>query len=76
MQISTTTRYITFHESEWLSSESLKGRNAERAWFLQNLKIELAEDTAIPLLGVNPGKTINRQDTCTQTFTVSWFTRA
>ena len=33
--------------------------------FLKELKIELPYDTAIPLLGIYPEKTIIQKDTCT-----------
>ena len=33
--------------------------------FLKKLKIELPYDSAIPLLGIYPEKTIIRKDTCT-----------
>ena len=44
--------------------------------FLKKLKIELPYDTAIPLLGTYPDKTIIRKDTCTPMFTVVLFTIA
>ena len=44
--------------------------------FLKKLKIELPYDTAIPLLGVYPEKTIIQNDTCTPMFTAALFTIA
>ena len=44
--------------------------------FLQNLKIELPCDPAIPLLGIYPEKTIFQKDTCTPMFTAALFTKA
>ena len=44
--------------------------------FLKELKIELPYDPAIPLLGINPDKTIIRKDTCTPVFTEALFTIA
>ena len=42
--------------------------------FLKNLKIELAYDPAIPLLGIYPEKTIIQKDTCTTVFNAAVFT--
>ena len=42
--------------------------------FLKKLKIELAYDPAIPLLGIYPGQTIIRKDTCTPVFIAALFT--
>ena len=44
--------------------------------FLKKLKIELPYDPAIPLLGINPEKTIIQNDTCTSVFTAALFTIA
>ena len=44
--------------------------------FLQKLKIELAYDPAIPLLGIYPEKTIIQKDTCTRMFIAALFTVA
>ena len=44
--------------------------------FLKKLKIELHYDTAIPLLGIYPEKTIIPKDTCTPMFTAALFTIA
>ena len=44
--------------------------------FLKKLKIELPCDTAIPLLGMYPEKTIVQNDTCTPIFTAALFTIA
>ena len=42
--------------------------------FLKKLKIELLYDTAIPLLGIYPEKTMVRKDTCTSMFNAALFT--
>ena len=39
----------------------------------QKLKIELPYDTAIPLLGIYPDKTLIQKDTCTPMFTAVLF---
>ena len=44
--------------------------------FLKKLKIELIYDSAIPLLGIYPDKTIIQQDTCTPMFIAPLFTIA
>ena len=44
--------------------------------FLKKLKIELPYDTAIPILGIYPEKTITQKDTCTPVFTAALFTIA
>ena len=44
--------------------------------FLKKLKIELSYDTAIPLLGIYPEKTIIRKESCTTMFTAALFTTA
>ena len=44
--------------------------------FLRKLKIEIPYDPAIPLLGINLGKTLIRKDTCTSMFTEALFTIA
>ena len=44
--------------------------------FLRKLKIELAYDPAIPLLGIYPEKTIIQKDTCTSMFIAALFTIA
>ena len=44
--------------------------------FLKKLKVELPYDTAIPLLGIYPEKTIIQKDTCTPTFIATLFTVA
>ena len=41
--------------------------------FLRKLHIELPSDSAIPLLGIYPEKTMTRKDTCTPMFTVALF---
>ena len=40
------------------------------------LKIELPYDPAIPLLGINPEKSIIQKDTCTTVFIAALFTIA
>ena len=42
--------------------------------FLKKLKVELPYDTAIPLLGIYPEKTIIQKDTCTPMFIATLFT--
>ena len=44
--------------------------------FLKKLNIELPYDTAIPLLGIYPRKTIIKKDTWTPIFIVALFTIA
>ena len=44
--------------------------------FLKKLKIQLPYDTAIPLLGIHPEKTIIQKDTCTPMFIAALFTIA
>ena len=44
--------------------------------FLRKLKIELPHDSAIPLLGIHPHKTIIQIDTCTPLFIIALFTIA
>ena len=44
--------------------------------FLKKLKIELPYDSAIPLLGIYPEKTIIQKDTCTPMFVSALFTIA
>ena len=44
--------------------------------FLKKLKIQLLQDSAIPLLGICLEKTINQKDTCTPIFTAALFTIA
>ena len=44
--------------------------------FLKKLKIELPHDSAIPLLGIYPDKTIIQKDTCTPMFIAALFTMA
>ena len=41
--------------------------------FLKKLKLELPYDTAVPLLGIYPEKTIIQKDTCTPVFTATLF---
>ena len=41
--------------------------------FIKKLKLELPYDTAIPLLGINPEKTIIQKDTCTPMLTAVLF---
>ena len=43
---------------------------------LKNLKIEWPYDPAIPLLGINPDKTIIQKDTCTPMFIAALITIA
>ena len=43
---------------------------------LKKLKIELPYDSAIPLLGIYPEKTITQKDTCTPMFIAAIFTIA
>ena len=42
--------------------------------FLKILKIRLPSYPAIPLLGINPQKTVIQKDTCTSVFTAALFT--
>ena len=44
--------------------------------FLKKLKIGLPQDPAIPLLGIYPGKTLIRKNTCTSMFIAALFTLA
>ena len=44
--------------------------------FLKKLKLELPYDPAIPLLGIYPGKTIIRKESCTTMFIAALFTVA
>ena len=44
--------------------------------FIKKLRIELCYDTAIPLLGIYPEKTIIQKDMCTPVFTATLFTIA
>ena len=44
--------------------------------FLKKLKIELPYDSAIPLLGIYPEKTVIQKDTCTRMFIAALFTIA
>ena len=44
--------------------------------FLKKLKIELAYDPAIPLLGIYPEKTIIQKESCTTMFIAPLFTIA
>ena len=44
--------------------------------FLKKLKIELPYDSAIPLLGIYPDKTIIQKDTCTPLLIAALFTIA
>ena len=44
--------------------------------FLKKLKTESPYDTAIPLLGIYPDKTIIQKDTCTPVFIAALFTIA
>lgn len=44
---------------------------AEQERFLKTLKTESPHDPAIPLLGINPDKTIIQKDTCTSMFTAA-----
>ena len=44
--------------------------------FLKQLKIELPYDTAIPLLGIYPEKTIIQKESCTKMFIAALFTIA
>ena len=49
----------------------------ENIWrFPKKLKIELPYDTAIPLLGIYPEKTIIQKESCTTMFTAALFTIA
>ena len=41
--------------------------------FLKKLKTELPYDLAIPLLGINPEKTVIRKDICTPVFMAALF---
>ena len=43
---------------------------------LRKLKIELPFDPTIPLLGIDPEKTVTRKDTCTPMFIAALFTIA
>ena len=42
--------------------------------FLKKLKIELPYDPAIPLLGINPEKTIIQKKSCTKMYIAALFT--
>ena len=44
--------------------------------FLKKLKIELPYDSAVPLLGIYPEKTVIQKDTCTRMFIAALFTIA
>ena len=44
--------------------------------FLKKPKLELPYDTAIPLLGIYPEKTIIQKESCTTMFTAALFTIA
>ena len=44
--------------------------------FLRKLNTELPFDQAIPLLGINPEKTMTHKDTCTPMFIAALFTIA
>ena len=44
--------------------------------FLKKLKIELSYDSAIPLLGIHPEKTIIQKESCTTMFIAALFTIA
>ena len=44
--------------------------------FLKKLKIELPYDPVIPLLGIDPEKTIIQKESCTTIFTAALFTIA
>ena len=44
--------------------------------FLKKLKIELPYDSAIPLLGIYPEKSIIQKESCTTMFTAALFTIA
>ena len=44
--------------------------------FLKKLEIKLPYDSAIPLLGIHPEKTIIQKDTCTPVFTAALLTIA
>ena len=44
--------------------------------FLRKLKIELPSNSATPLLGIYPGKTVIQKDTCTPMFVAALFTVA
>ena len=44
--------------------------------FLKKLKIKLPYDPAIPLLSINPEKTIIQKESCTPMFTAALFTIA
>ena len=48
----------------------------ENRRFLKKLKIQLLQDSAIPLLGMYLEKTIIQKDTCTPMFTAALFTIA
>ena len=59
------------------SLEATRKTKNRTVWrLLEKLKIELPCDTAIPLLGIYPDKTLFRKDTCTPTFTAALFTIA
>ena len=50
-------------------------QSLQKIWrCLRKLKIELPCDSAIPLLGIHPDKTIIQKDTCTSMFTAPVFT--
>ena len=44
--------------------------------FLEKLKIEFPYDSAVPLLGIYPDKTIIQKDACTLMFIAALFTKA
>ena len=45
-------------------------------WFLKKLKIEFLYDTASPLLGIYPDKTIIQKDTCIPMLIAALLTKA
>ena len=51
-------------------------RYGKQYGFLKKLKIELPHDSAIPLLGTYPDKTLIQKDTCTPMLTAPLFTTA
>ena len=57
--------YTVSENANWYS------HYGETVWrFLNKLNIELPYDPAIPLLGINPEKSVTQKDTCTPVFIV------
>ena len=58
----------------WLESKLVQSLWKTVWRFLKKLKLELSYNSAIPLLGLYPEKTIIPKDTCTPMFTAALFT--